>query len=848
MARSSSSVPASSPVPSAVRPAAASSTSAAPAKLPECIRLRGVRQNNLKGFDLDLPLGRYIVVTGPSGAGKSSLVFDTLHAEGQRRYVETFSAYTRQFLDLLDKPKVDSIENIRPSIAIEQTNTVKTSRSTVGTMTELTDYFKVWFSHVATCFDPATGKPVEDDTPARIWEKAHASHAGQTLVIAFRVARPANLTWTEILASLKGQSYVRVLLPAAASATGNAELQLGLSAHRIDDLLADPASLTAADHLFVSQDRIPLNAESRMRFLEAAEQALHFGQGQVHLFAPAGSAFTPAGHYSRGLHSPETGRTFRAATPALFSFNSPLGACPRCRGFGRIIEIDTNLAIPDRSLSIADGAIKAWQGETYGESQKDLIRFAKKIGLAVNVPFADLSPAHQKLVLEGEPDYGQPGREWPQAWYGLKGFFQWLEKNTYKTHVRVFLSRFRAYNPCPDCAGTRLQPDSLCWKWRGKTLPELYQLPVADLLDLITSDIAPSADSASSESSFRSASLSHESILTRLRYLTQVGLGYLTLDRTSKTLSGGETMRVGLTSCLGTSLIDTLFVLDEPSVGLHPRDIDRLIGIIRTLVDAGNTVVVVEHDESMIRAADHVLEIGPVPGAKGGHLVFQGELSALLRDQASLTGAYLSGRKSIATPATRRPVPAKHPRLVFTGVSKHNLHNVTLSLPLHRFVALSGVSGSGKSTLLDNVIHQGLLAKRRQLTEDAAQIASITGDEAFTEIVLVDQSPLSRTPRSNPALYTEAWDLIRDLYAKTPAAQAAGYSSSSFSFNAGDGRCDHCQGLGYEKVEMQFLSDVYVPCPVCEGRRFKPEVLAITHQEKSVADLLNTSVTDALVH
>ncbi|MEO0055173.1 MAG: hypothetical protein RLZZ50_1120, partial [Verrucomicrobiota bacterium] len=464
-----------------VRSASRPLTSSSNRPAPECIRLRGVRQNNLKGFDLDLPLGRYIVVTGPSGAGKSSLVFDTLHAEGQRRYVETFSAYTRQFLDLLDKPKVDAIENIRPSIAIEQTNTVKTSRSTVGTMTELTDYFKVWFSHVATCFDPATGKPVEDDTPATIWQKASASHPDQTLVVAFKVKRPANLEWTEILASLKGQSYVRVLLPAPASSLP------ALTAHRVEDLIADSAPLSAADHLFVAQDRITLNPDSRTRFLEAAEQALHFGQGELHLFAPGNAepqlgAFLPAGHFSRGLHSPESGHSFRPASPGLFSFNSPLGACPRCRGFGRIIEIDTNLAIPDRSLSIADGAVKAFQGETYGESQKDLLRFAKKAGIPANVPFAGLSSAHQRLVLEGEPDYGQPGREWPHCWYGLKGFFSWLEKSTYKTHVRVFLSRYRAYNECPECRGTRLQPESLCWKWRGRTLPELYQLPVAELL------------------------------------------------------------------------------------------------------------------------------------------------------------------------------------------------------------------------------------------------------------------------------------------------------------------------------------------------------------------------------
>lgn len=798
-----------------------------------------MRQNNLKGFDLDLPLGRYIVVTGPSGAGKSSLVFDTLHAEGQRRYVETFSAYTRQFLDLLDKPRVDSIENIRPSIAIEQTNTVKTSRSTVGTMTELTDYFKVWFSHVAACFDPVTGRQVEDDTPATIWAKALAADPGRTVVVAFRVNRPERLPWADVLGGLKSQAYVRVLVAAPGA---------GPTVRRVDDLLAEPAQLDGLDHLYAAQDRVALTAEARGRFLEATERALHHGRGQVHLFAPAGEGaveFVAVGHYSRGLHSPASDRVFRAATPALFSFNSPLGACPRCRGFGRVIEIDLNLAIPDRSLSLADGAVRAFQGETYGESQKDLLRFAKKAGIPVNVPFAELSDAQRRLVLEGEPDYGSAGREWPQAWYGVKGFFGWLEKNTYKTHVRVFLSRFRAYNECPDCRGARLQPEALCWKWHGKTLPEIYQLPVEELLAVMEQ---ATVAAARGDESARSAQLAYESILTRLRYLVRVGLGYLTLDRTSKTLSGGETMRVGLTSCLGTSLVDTLFVLDEPSVGLHPRDIDRLIGIIRTLTDAGNTVVVVEHDEAMIRAADHVLEIGPEPGARGGHLVFQGDVPSLLRHPASLTGAYLAGRRAIAVPDTRRPVPENHARLVFRGITKHNLRDLDLALPLRRFVVVSGVSGSGKSTLLDKVVHQGLLAKRRQLVEDAAAIRSITGDEAFSEIVLVDQSPLSRTPRSNPALYVEAWDLVRELYAKTEAAQAAGFGPSSFSFNAGDGRCDHCQGLGYERVEMQFLSDVFVPCPVCEGRRFKPEVMAITWRNRSVSDLLATPVADALEH
>ncbi|ATC65517.1 excinuclease ABC subunit A [Nibricoccus aquaticus] len=822
--------------------ALAASTSERSVPSPESIRLRGVRQNNLKGFDLDLPLGKYIVVTGLSGAGKSSLVFDTLHAEGQRRYVETFSAYTRQFLDLLDKPKVDSIENIRPSIAIEQTNTVKTSRSTVGTMTELTDFFKVWFSHVAECFDPVTGEKVEDDTPQSIWEKISAIHAKQTLIIAFRVKKPDNLTWPEILQNLKGQSYVRILVPAV---DGNT------TAHRIDDFLTDlsaakpsaPAS-QLSDHIFVVQDRVTIDAASRARFLEATETALHFGHNEVRLFSTADSTFREVAHFSRGLHSPKTGRTFRAASPALFSFNSPLGACPQCRGFGRVIEIDYRLAIPDQTKSIDDGALKCWEGEVYSESKRDLMTFAKKRKIPTNVPFASLTPEQRAFVIDGEPGYGEENNKtWPQYWYGVKGFFKWLEKNTYKMHVRVFLSRYRAYNPCPACGGTRLQPESLCWKWQGKTLPELYQIPVSELLELV--GLSTSLLTRSAESS-RSAELAFESIRTRLRYLQQVGLNYLTLDRSSKTLSGGEVQRVNLTSCLGTSLVDTLFVLDEPSVGLHPRDIDRLIAIIRTLTDTGNTVVVVEHDEAMIRAADHVLEVGPTPGSRGGHIVFQGDVPQLLASDAAITGAYLSGRERIETPGMRRPVTKKSPTLRFTGASKHNLRNVDVTLPLQRLVCLSGVSGSGKSTLLDSVIHQGLLTQRHLLTEDVAVIEKIESDLEFSEIVLVDQSPLSRTPRSNPALYTEAWDLIRELYAQTPAAQEAGFSPSSFSFNSGDGRCDHCQGLGYERVEMQFLSDVFVPCPVCESRRFKPEVLAITWNGRSVADLLATSIDDAL--
>jgi len=849
----------------------------------DCIRLRGVRQNNLKGFDLDLPLGKYIVVTGLSGAGKSSLVLDTLHAEGQRRYVETFSAYTRQFLDLLAKPRVDAIENIRPSIAIEQTNTVKTSRSTVGTMTELTDFFKVWFSHVAECFDPETGEKIEDDNPRTIWTKVSAAYAGRPVVIAFQVTKPGSLKWPEILSSLQSQGYNRCLLAAEIphSKRQAPNDSAGCTVHKIDDLRAEKSRPSTLDlrhstHLFVVQDRVTLTPENQNRFLEAAETALHFGQGEVRLFAAdesplerggaeRRSVYAEVGHYSRGLHSPKTGRTFRAATPALFSFNSPLGACPHCRGFGRIIDIDYRLAIPDHSLSIDAGALKPWEGEIYGESKRDLYVFARKRKIPTDVPFAALTSAQKDYVINGDPDYGKPGKEWPHAWYGLKGFFRYFESKTYKMHVRVFLSRYRAYNTCPACGGARLQPEALCWKWRGHTLPQLYQLAVSDLLALVedanpqTQNSKPKTQDSKPAAGTHSADLAYDSIVTRLRYLQQVGLGYLTLDRASRTLSGGEVERVNLTAGLGTSLVDTLFVLDEPSVGLHPRDIERLIGIIRSLTATGNTVVVIEHDEAMIRAADHVIEVGPEPGERGGSIVFQGSVGGLLRSPDSLTGAYLSGRRQVDIPASRRPVTSVnsqsaignkkfHPTawLEFRGATKHNVSGLDFRLPLQRLVCLSGVSGSGKSTLLDNVIHQGLLAQRHQLAEDPAAIEAIRSDLELGENVLVDQSPISRTPRSNPALYTEAWELIRELYAATPAAQAAGFSATSFSFNSGDGRCDHCQGLGYERIEMQFLTDVFVPCAICEGRRFKPEVLAITWNGRSIADLLNTGISEAL--
>ncbi len=814
---------------------------------PETIRLRGVRQNNLQGFDLDLPLGKLIVVTGLSGAGKSSLVFETLHAEGQRRYVETFSSYTRQFLERLDRPRVDSMENIRPSIAIEQTNTVKTSRSTVGTMTELCDYFKAWWPHAAQLHDPDTGEIIENDNPRTIWEKAQASWANAPAVlIAFAVKKPSQLSWAEIFGPLRAQGYTRLVV----SANGGKAAAPRLA--RLEDLEKEAAKLPKETTLLVVQDRVALKTENAARFLEAAQASLHFGQGALRLLDETGREL---GRFSEGLHSPKSGRKFRPAVPSMFSFNSPMGACPKCRGFGRVIELDERLVLPDPGLSIAGGVLRPFQGEVYGESQRDLLRACAKNNIPVNTPWKELSAAQKKFVLAGEPGYREGA--WKKHWYGVRRFFGWLETQTYKMHVRVFLSKYRTYTTCPDCHGARLQPEALLWKWRGRTLPELYQLPVEHLLRVLEEQAVPleaqnpnfSASGSKPETGSRhQRDLAFEGMITRLRYLCEVGLGYLTLDRPTRTLSGGETERVNLTTCLGSSLVETLFVLDEPSVGLHPRDINRLIGILRRLADRGNTVVVVEHDEAVMRAADHLVEIGPAPGKRGGQLVFHGSLQKLLADRASLTGQYLSGRKTLEPPKNRRPVKSfsKYPKdfLHLRGVTLHNLCGLDVAIPLGRFVGLCGVSGSGKSTLLKHALYQSLSARRGAPMPEPAAMKSVAMPK-WAELMLVDQSPVSRTPRSNAALYCKAWEGIRELFASGPTAQAAGYTAREFSFNAGEGRCPHCQGLGQERVEMQFMSDLYVPCPECNGQRFRPAVLACSWNGRSVAEVLAMEVREA---
>ena len=797
----------------------------------QVIRLRGLRQNNLKSFDCDIPIGKMTVVTGVSGSGKSSLVFDTLHAEGQRRYVETFSPYTRQFLELLEQPDVDSIENIRPSIALRQSNTVKTSRSTVGTMTELCEHFKNWFPHVATFYDPATGKPLKTHSPQSIWKACLRNHRDQTRMVTFTVRRPHQMDWSTLLKALQSKGYSRIR-----SSRGIEKLEV-----------LDPATIDG-DEVLVIQDRLSIQPRARNRFLDACSTALQHGHGSLELTDEAGHVLET---FSEHLRSPVTGAQYAAAKPAQFSFNSPVGACPTCRGFGRVIEIDDRLVIPDPHLSIREGAIRPFQGKVYSECLRELLIQAPKRGIPVETPWNELPEKQREWVMEGDPDYGENGKEWPYAWYGVRRFFDWMQAKSYKMHVRVFLSKYRAYNTCPDCGGTRLKEEANYWKWHGFTLPELYQTPIGKLLSLMQHSSHKPDPSRSEAVASVPEQLAHEAIAQRLRFLDEVGLGYLTLDRASRTLSGGEVERVNLTACLGSSLVETLFILDEPSVGLHASDIDRLIRVLRQLTDQGNTVVVVEHDEAMMNAADHLLELGPQGGEHGGHLVFSGSPQQIKLAPTTPTGIYLSGQKDIPIPGERRAISTSgktHPCLRLRNASKHNINGLDADIPLQRLVGISGVSGSGKSTLIEHLVYQTYRHRSGLTGADPATYDSWSCDQDIANCVRVDQSPLGKTPRSNPALYAEIWNPIREYFGRQPEAKSRGLTASAFSFNSNVGQCEHCQGLGYEKVEMQFLSEIYITCPVCEGKRFKPEILEISAEGKTVADILSMTLTEALRH
>jgi excinuclease ABC subunit A len=796
------------------------------------IRVRGARQHNLKNIDVDIPHHSLTVVTGLSGSGKSSLAFDTLYAEGQRRYVETFSPYTRQFLERMDKPDVDHIEGLPPAIAIEQGNSVKSSRSTVGTMTEIADHLKLLFARMASLACPHCGRPVRPLGATQITSQVLEAREGRDVLVGFSVPMPNKPTLAAALAALRQEGFLRVWINGALLRTD----------------AAVPVGEVAPPLLRVVQDRVSVSAKNRARLAEAIESALRHGHGQVQVFDPV-TGVDPKNElrFASSWICPYDGTVFREPVPALFSFNNPMGACPVCRGFGRTIEIDYERALPDRRLSIRGGVVKPWQSGQSLECQKDLLRHCADQGIPIKKPFCDLEPWMQKFVIEGEMKGGATLNELWEAggWYGVKGFFQWLETKTYKMHVRVFLSRYRAYKTCPVCHGARFQPETLHYRLgavgQALTLSEINRLPLTQAREFFQQLALPVDDDAAKQL--------HDGILARLTYLLEVGLGYLTLDRATRTLSGGEIQRVNLTSCLGNSLVNTLFVLDEPSIGLHPRDMGQLVGVMKRLRDRGNTVLVVEHEETVMREADHLLELGPGRGAEGGGIVFSGDFGTLLRRRDSLTGAYLKGTKTIPLPTARRtPDPAF--QLQLTGASIHNLRDLDVTVPLGIFVAISGVSGSGKSTLVHQVLHPALLAARhvRSDNEEPSALRGLRGADFIADVVRVDQSPLTRTPRSNAALYLGAYDAIRDLFAGTDEARSQGYTAGDFSFNGGTGRCPRCNGSGAEKIEMQFLADVFVTCPVCEGRRFQAPLLQVRYRGRNVHEVLEMTVEQARRH
>ncbi len=777
------------------------------------IAIHGARQNNLKNLSLELPTGQLIVVTGVSGSGKSSLVFDTLYAEGQRRYVETFSPYARQFLDRMEKPQVDRIDGIPPAIAIDQTNPVRTSRSTVGTMTELNDHLKLLYARGARLFCRGCGKPVRRDTPESIFAEivSRCSTAQDPrLVVAFPVEVPHNFSEEEVLRLLEAQGYTRI-------------------------------HARHGKTLEVVQDRFRLANAERARVIEALEAALRVGQGRVaiHPLDKDGAPATPW-KFSTDLHCADCDIHYAEPVPSSFSFNSPLGACESCRGFGRIIGVDYGLVVPDEAKTLAGGAVKPWQTESYRECQDDLLRFANKRGVATDIAWRDLPPEHRRWVLEGDPEYVSLKRSWPRHWYGVKHFFAWLETKAYKMHIRVLLSRYRAYTPCAACNGARLKPESLLWKLGEEKLSihDLMLLPIDRCRDFFATLALPAPlDEA--------ADLLLGEIRTRLAYLCEVGLGYLTLDRQSRTLSGGEVQRINLTTALGTSLVNTLFVLDEPSIGLHPRDMGRVIGVMRRLRDAGNSLVVVEHDPQIMHEADLLLDMGPGPGERGGEVVFFGAPQEM-RKARTLTAEYLAGERRADAGIAPQPPEANGPRLEILGAAEHNLKDIDVALPLNRLVCVTGVSGSGKSTLVQDVLHAALRKQKGKPTEAPGKHRALRGFERIAEVAMVDQTPIGKTTRSNPASYVGAFDPIRNLFAKDEVAKERGYTPGTFSFNSGNGRCPTCGGNGFEHVEMQFLSDVYLRCPDCDGRRFRAEVLEVTLRGKSIAEVLELTVSEAL--
>jgi excinuclease ABC subunit A len=756
----------------------------------DAIKLRNVRVHNLKGIDLDIPLDTFIVVTGVSGSGKSSLAFDTLYAEGQRRYIESLSSYARQFLERMDKPDADLIEGIPPAIAIQQKAVTKNPRSTVATVTEAYDYLRVLFARIGTIHCLTCGRPVARDTIDAIVESLYALPPETKVLISF--PWPAEKGF----ASLKKLGFFRFVTDAGVrEANGQA------------------VPKTGTFDIFV--DRLALDPGDRERLVDSLESALKHGGGRVKVRTEDGRKLD----FSDKLECKACGIAYEDPFPNLFSFNSPQGACPDCHGFGDLAVLDEDKIVPDKSRSLEEGAIEPWTKPVSRGMMKEMLREARKRRIPTNVPYKSLKKEDQRFLFEGD------GR-----WTGIKGFFDWLQSKKYKVQVRVFLSRYRKFVSCPACGQKRLNPQALAVKVDGLSIGDVVGMTVKDASEFFARlELAPAQKPVAEK-------LVAE-IQGRLKFLLEVGLDYISLARMTFTLSGGEAQRINLAAALSSSLVGTLFVLDEPSIGLHPRDNARLIQILKSLKDIGNTVLVVEHDPEIILAADHIIDLGPRAGEHGGEVLFAGPKAAFRESPLSLTARYLRGEKEIPVPSRRRE-PARF--LLIRDAHKHNLRHLDVRLPLNVFTCLTGVSGSGKSTLLYDVLYQGWAGEAREGFRD------IRGLDAVDKMIMVDQAPISTSPRSIPATYTKAMDGIRSLFSGTREAQALGYRPGFFSFNTAGGRCEECQGAGQQIVEMQFLSDVTLTCEACQGRRFKPEILEIRYRGKTIDDVLHLTIDDAL--
>jgi excinuclease ABC subunit A len=754
------------------------------------IILRGVKVHNLKSIDLDVPLNNLIAVTGVSGSGKSSLAFDTLYAEGQRRYIESLSSYARQFLERMDKPDAELIEGIPPAIAIQQKTATKNPRSTVATVTEIYDFLRVLYARIGTVHCLKCGRPVKRDTIDAVIEELDRLPEGTRALVTF--AWPAE----------KGTSLLK---------------KDGFSRIVIDGSVVDlgPAAAAAKKgQLNVLADRITIKVDERERLVDSLEMALKKGGGRARVQTEDGREFP----FSDKLECKACGISYDEPFPNLFSFNSPQGACPECHGFGDIAVLDEDKVIPDRTKTLEQGAVEPWTKPLSKGLQRELMAEARRRRIPINVPFQDLRKEDQRFILEGGDGYA-----------GVKGFFDWLQSRKYKVQVRVLLSRYRKYIACAACGKTRLNPHALGVRLQGLTIGECVRMTVREASEFFRAlELAPFERRVAEK-------LIHE-IQNRLKFLLEVGLDYITLDRMTFTLSGGEAQRINLAAALSASLVGTLFVLDEPSVGLHPRDNHRLVEILRSLKDIGNTVVVVEHDPDIIKAAEYVIDMGPRAGEAGGEVVFDGSWTNFLRSRKSMTAGYMRGDRKNPVPEARRPARSF---LEVRDAYKHNLKHIDVKIPLGVFTCVTGVSGSGKSTLLYDVVYQGL----EGTTENG--FGEIRGRDKIQKVIMVDQSPLSTSPRSIPATYTKAMDGVRDLFSRTREAKLMGFRPGFFSFNTAGGRCEKCQGAGFQVVEMQFLSDVNLTCEACGGKRFKAEILDVRYNGKNIDDVLGMSVTEA---